>query len=96
MKRENNLRINRVKRREEVTILVNGKPIVAYSGEMLLAALITEGYRSLRRSPVDNNPRGGFCGMGICRECLVSVDGVPGIRACMTTVKDGMEVETSG
>lgn len=96
MKTEKSLRIEGVNRKNPVTIIVNGKPIAAYAGEMLLAALIAAGYRALRRSPVLNSPRGGFCGMGLCRECLVTVDGVPGVRACMTTVKAGMEVTTDG
>jgi sarcosine oxidase subunit alpha len=38
--------------------------------------------------------RGGFCGMGVCQECRVTVDGRPDQRACMTEVRDGMEVST--
>lgn len=90
------MRIERVNRKTQVTIRVNGNPVSAYVGEMLLAALVAAGYRSLGYNPVDGSPRGGFCGMGICRECLVTVDGVPGTRACMTFVKDGMEVEIDG
>ncbi|MCF8038149.1 MAG: (2Fe-2S)-binding protein, partial [Desulfohalobiaceae bacterium] len=40
-----------------------------------------------------SEPRGFFCGMGVCYDCLVTVDGRPGTRACMTQVEDRMEVE---
>jgi len=93
MKTEKSLRIKRVNRKRQVTISVNGNPVAAYVGEILLAALFAAGYRSFGHNPVNGSPRGGFCGMGICRECLVTVNGVPGTRACMTFVKDGMEVE---
>jgi sarcosine oxidase subunit alpha len=38
--------------------------------------------------------RGGFCGMGVCQECRVTVDGLPDQRACMLLVRDGMEIAT--
>ena len=86
------LRIDSIQRGLPVTIRVNGGSIQAFSGETLLAALIAAGIRVLRRSP-QGEPRGGFCGMGVCRECLVTVNGTPDVRACMVTVEAGMEVE---
>lgn len=90
------LRIGRINRRQAVWIRVDGKDVRAFAGESLLAALLAAGIRALRKSPVRGEPRGAFCGMGLCRECLVTVDGVPGTRACMTTVEAGMVVETHG
>ncbi len=46
------------------------------------------------RSTTTGEPRGLFCGMGVCYECVVVVDGVPQTRACMTWVRDGMVVQT--
>ena len=87
------LRIDSIQRGLPVTIRVNGEPIQAFPGETLLAALIAAGIRALRKSPVREEPRGGFCGMGVCRECQVTVNGTPNIRACMVKVEAGMEVE---
>ena len=46
----------------------------------------------LRKTLKTGQPRGIFCGMGVCYDCLVTIDGVPNQRACMTQVKDGMEI----
>jgi sarcosine oxidase subunit alpha len=77
---------------------VNGRPVVAYSGETVFAALLAAGIRTLRHSlkAQTETARGGFCGMGVCQECRVTVDGMPDRRACMTEVRDGMEVLTDG
>jgi sarcosine oxidase subunit alpha len=89
-----NLRVDSVKRNRKIFISVNGKKISAYDGETLLAVLIASGFRILKKSPVLKEPRGGLCGMGVCYDCLVTIDGVPNIRSCMTYVKDGMEIKT--
>jgi D-hydroxyproline dehydrogenase subunit alpha len=60
-------------------------------GQSLAAALTVAGERGLRES-ADGSSRGVFCGMGVCQECLVTIDGVPGHRACMTSAKAGMLV----
>lgn len=88
------LRIKNVERNQAVTIRVNGKPVSAYVGESLLAALIAAGIKTQKQSPVVLEKRGGLCGMGVCYECLVTVNGQPNIRACMCEIEDGMEVLT--
>ena len=92
------LRIKNRRRGKRVTIRVNGKPVSAYAGETLFAALLAAGIRTLRHSVRGQikTARGGFCGMGVCQECRVTVDGLPDRRACMTEVRDGMEVVTDG
>ena len=94
----NALRIKNRRRGTPVTIRVNGRPVVAYCGETLFAALLAAGTRALRQSFKDQakTPRGGFCGMGACQECRVTVDGRPDQRACMTEVREGMEVVNDG
>lgn len=89
----NDLRISSVKRDNEVYIKINGATFLAYSGETLLAVLIASGIKKIRKSSVLNEPRGGLCGMGVCYDCLVTVNGTPNIRACMTYVEEGMEVK---
>lgn len=73
---------------------VDGRPITTYAGETVAAVLLAEGVRAFRRTAQRGEPRGVFCGMGICYECLVTVDGAPNVRACVTTVTPGMSVET--
>jgi predicted molibdopterin-dependent oxidoreductase YjgC len=87
------LRIGSIKRNEKVTLSVNGKEVSAYKGETLLAALIAAGYRGLKKSPIKNEPRGALCGMGVCFECLVTVNGEPNIRSCMIEVENRMTVQ---
>jgi len=94
----NALRIKGRRRGKRVTIRVDGAPVAAYSGETLFAALLAAGIRTLRPSFKDpaQTARGGFCGMGVCQECRVTVDGRPDRRACMAEVREGMEVFTDG
>jgi predicted molibdopterin-dependent oxidoreductase YjgC len=55
-------------------------------------ALLESGALACRTTPVSGAPRGPFCMMGVCFDCLVEVDGVPNVQACMTRVRDGMRV----
>ena len=82
-------------RGQAVTITVDGVPIQAYLGETIAGALLANGRRAWRRTQ-KGEARGLFCGMGICFDCVVTVDGVANVRACMTPVADGMVVETEG
>lgn len=76
-----------------MVIKVNGRPVVAREGESVHGALLAGGFRLLRRSRRLEEPRGMLCGMGVCCECLVTIDGSPNRRACMAVVEDRMEVE---
>lgn len=80
-----------VQRGAVVTISVDGAPQRAYLGETVAASLIAGGDPAIRVSR-GGSARGLYCGMGVCFECLVVVDGVPNTRACMTWVRDGMEI----
>ena len=68
-----------------------GQPLAARAGESLAAALAANGVRSFRSTP-SGAERGIFCGMGVCQDCLVEIDGAPNRGACMVKVHDGMEV----
>jgi predicted molibdopterin-dependent oxidoreductase YjgC len=83
-----------VERGEPVTIEMDGERLEAYAGETLAAVLLAYGRRGVRTSVRFRLPRGLFCGMGSCYECLVVVDGRPNIRACMTPVQPGMRAGT--
>jgi aerobic-type carbon monoxide dehydrogenase small subunit (CoxS/CutS family) len=81
-------------RGQPITITVDGVPLQAYLGETIAAALLASGRRAWRKTR-QGERRGLFCGMGICFDCTVTVDGVPDVRACLTPVADGMAVETA-
>ena len=75
-----------------IAISVDGRPVTCRAGVTIAAALIGAGeiaWRSTRRTGAR---RGLFCGIGVCFDCLVMVDGVPNTRACMTWVREGMQI----
>jgi D-hydroxyproline dehydrogenase subunit gamma len=76
-----------------VTIFADGREIRCAAGVSVAAALLDAGVSSFRQS-VSGDPRGPLCGMGICYECRVTVDGVPLRRACLVPVADGLRVST--
>ena len=76
-----------------VTVTVDGIPFQTFLGETVAGALLARGQRAWRRTP-QGEPRGLFCGIGICFDCTVTVDGVSNVRACLTAVSDGMVVKT--
>lgn len=78
---------------ELVTVRVNKVPVSVAAGSMVAAAVLEAGVCSFRRS-VTGEPRGPLCGMGICFECRVTVNGVAHVRSCLTVCEDGMDVRT--
>ncbi len=87
------LRIASVQRGRKITLVVNGRKMSAYEGESVHAVLTAAGIRNFRISKT-GKPRGVFCGMGICYECLVTIDNISDQRACMTLVRDNMKIVT--
>ncbi len=90
---ETDLRTAQVVRGEPFDVIVNGRRVLAYPGETVAAVLLAVGLRVFNHAS-DGSPRGLYCGIGRCFSCLVTVDGVSGIRACVTHVQPGMHVET--
>lgn len=86
-------RIESPARGARLLIMVNGRPLRAHEGESVHAALTASGVISLR-ADLHGRARGALCGMGVCFECRVTIDGVPDQRACMTPVREGMVIET--
>lgn len=72
----------------------NGEKLSAVPGQTVGAAILDSGKRSLRTTRFENKPRGIFCGIGICFDCLVSIDGVANQRACLVSVQPNMNVQT--
>jgi len=83
-----------VARGRQFEIEVDGQKILAYEGETIGAALAAAGVHALRRTPKQHHPRGMYCGIGLCYECAMIVNGVPNTRACQTPATPGCRVET--
>ncbi len=83
-----------LEKKAEVPIVVDGKTLFAREGETVAAALLANGIRVFRHTAKRHEPRGLFCGIGQCTDCVMEIDGVPNQRTCMTIVRDGMQVRT--
>jgi sarcosine oxidase subunit alpha len=83
-----------IQRGEPVNITVDGNPVEAYQGETVAAVLLAAGIRTFHKSHKHQQPRSLYCGMGVCYECLVTINGVHAQRACVTYIEEGMVIET--
>jgi hypothetical protein len=79
---------------EIVEIIVDERPTPARSGEPVAVALLAAGKRTLRFTRRFGEPRGIFCALGRCTDCVMTVDGIPNIRTCVLPAKSGMQVQT--
>jgi len=77
-----------------VTIYFDGRPVRALEGEPIAAALLAAGVCTMRTTPRLGEPRGVFCAIGRCTDCLMTMDGTPNVRMCVTPVREGMRIET--
>ena len=77
-----------------VAVIVDGKAISAWTGDTVAAALLAAGIDHCRTTPVTGAPRAPYCLMGVCFDCLVTVDGVGSRQGCLVPVRDGMTIET--
>ena len=78
---------------DSVTLSVNGTAVTVPSGAMVSTAVAMAGVSLYRRS-VTGEPRAPLCGMGICFECRVTIDGRAHCRSCQVVCQPGMEVRT--
>lgn len=77
-----------------VPFTLNGHTLQAVAGCNVAAALLANGVSAFRTAAVSGEPRGPYCMMGVCFDCLVEIDGVPNCQSCLTTVRPGMQVRT--
>jgi predicted molibdopterin-dependent oxidoreductase YjgC len=70
----------------------DGKEIHAREGDSVATALLAAGELVTRTTPVGRAPRGPYCMMGACFDCLAEVDGVVGVQTCLAPVRAGMRV----
>lgn len=76
-----------------VTFTIAGRSVEAVEGETVAAALLAAGFEYCRVTPVSGAPRAPYCMMGVCFDCLVTIDGLGNRQACLTEVRNGMVVE---
>jgi predicted molibdopterin-dependent oxidoreductase YjgC len=79
---------------ETVSLKIDGKPIHARAGDTVAGAMLAAGVDRFRTTPVTESPRAPYCLMGVCFDCLVTIDGVGSRQACLVPVREGMAVET--
>ena len=79
---------------ETVTVTIDGVPFEALSGEMIAAVMMANGLLVHRRTVKRHEPRGVYCGIGQCTDCVMTVNGKPNVRTCITPVEAGMEILT--
>jgi sarcosine oxidase subunit alpha len=77
-----------------LVLKVDGREIGARDGDTVAAALLAAGIKHIRTTPVSGAPRAPYCLMGVCFDCLVTIDGVGSRQACLVPVRDGMMIET--
>jgi predicted molibdopterin-dependent oxidoreductase YjgC len=80
---------------ERIAVLIDGTPFEGRQGDSVAAVLLLAGKNACRGSSVSGELRGPYCMMGVCFECLVSIDGIDGLQACMIPIRRGMKIETS-
>lgn len=76
-----------------VVVTINGKAVQCREGDSVAAALLAAGLSECRDTAVKDVPRGPFCLMGICYDCLVMIDDQPNQQGCMIPVRSGMKIE---
>ena len=77
---------------QKISFTFNGEIFTCESGQSVAAALISVENRELRRTRFENEPRSIFCGIGICYDCVVVINGVANQRSCLVEAKEGMKV----
>lgn len=77
-----------------VKFFYDGTEVEGYEGEPIAVALKAAGVMVHRYTHKEHKPRGVFCAIGRCTDCVMIVDGVPNVRTCITPLKEGMDVKT--
>lgn len=86
--------LGKIEKGQQVAFTYNGRPVSGCEGEPIAAALKAAGLMVHRYTKKEHKPRGVFCAIGRCTDCVMVVDGKPNVRTCVTPLKAGMKVET--
>jgi len=79
---------------QEVEFVFDGKRVKGYEGEPIATALLASGVKVFRYTVKSGSPRGVFCAIGRCTDCVMTVDGMPNVRTCITPLRGGLIVQT--
>ena len=79
---------------EKIRFYLVGKEMYGYEGDTIAAALMAAGVTTHRHTRKKGTPRGIFCAIGRCTDCVMVVDGQINVRTCITPLKEGMQVQT--
>ncbi len=79
---------------EEVEVVIDGEPFVARATDSVAVAVLASGRLACRTTAVSGALRGPYCLMGVCFDCLVTIDGRPNQQGCLVPVSPGMNIET--
>jgi hypothetical protein len=77
-----------------VRFTIDGRTASARPGDSVAAALLAAGVVACRLTPVGSAPRGPYCLMGVCFDCLVTIDGIGNCQSCLVPIAEGMRIET--
>jgi predicted molibdopterin-dependent oxidoreductase YjgC len=83
-----------IENKNKVKISIDGKAYEAFESEMIAAVMTANRLMVHRYTSKRHEPRGVFCGIGQCSDCVMIVDGKPNVRTCITPVEEGMRIET--
>jgi len=78
--------------RRALPFTFEGEPVEGREGDSVAAALLALGHAATRETPVSGAPRGPYCMMGVCFDCLVTIDGIGNRQACLVPLRAGMHV----
>ena len=79
---------------EKIRFYLDGKEMYGYEGDTIAASLMAAGVTTHRHTRKKGTPRGIFCAIGRCTDCVMVVDGQINVRTCITPLKEGMQVQT--
>ena len=94
MRIQNHPILGEYKKGRKVKFYFDGKEMEGFEGEPIAAALLAAGVTTHRHTRKANKPRGIFCAIGRCTDCVMIVDGEINVRTCITPLKEGMNVQT--
>lgn len=86
--------LGKLPERKPITIRFNDQCFEAYEGDTIASALMAQGVKTLRQHEMSGEGRGIFCNIGHCFECRVQVGDRKVVRACLTPVSEGMEIQS--
>ena len=80
--------------RRPLRFTLDGAAAEGFEGDTVAAALLAAGRSACREAAVSGTPRGPYCMMGVCFDCLVTIDGIGNRQGCLVRLRNGMRVET--